>query len=68
MTALDDLTRDIAALGASLVPVRDLTLSQAWALVEGYSRDGTIPILVLPKARDRKINIAGATIAGVEFR
>lgn len=68
MTALDDLTRDIAALGASLVPVRDLTLSQAWALVEGYSRDRTIPTLVLPKARDRKVNIAGATIAGVEFR
>ncbi len=68
MTAADDLTRDIMALGATMVRVRDLTLSQAWALVEGYSRDGTIPTLVLPKARDRKVNITGAVIAGVEFR
>ena len=68
MTALDDLTRDIAALGATLVPVRDLTLSQAWALVESYKGDGTIPTLVLPKARDRKVTITGAVIAAVEFR
>ncbi len=68
MTAADDLTRNITAFGASMVPARDMTLPQAWALVEGYSRDGTIPTLLLPKVRDRKANITGAIVAGVEFR
>ena len=66
-SALEDLTRHITALGGISTRARDLTLEQAWALVESYGSDGTLPRLSFPKQRDRKAFLNSHQIDTVDY-
>jgi hypothetical protein len=65
--ALEDVTRHITALGGTSTRARELTLDQAWALVETYGNDGTLPRLSFPKQRDRKAFLNSHQIDTVDY-